>query len=496
MACASVDPPNGGPTDVTPPKVVSSNPDSAQTNFRGNTIEIEFDEYVKTKNIQNLLIISPSLGQTPKTEIKKKSLIISFPNDTLQSNTTYTVLLNGCIEDNNEGNPIKNYQLFFSTGETIDSLEYEAVLINAFTKEACENCLLALYTTQNDSAPLIQNPVYLARSNVQGRAKISHLRAASFRAIGISDENSNLKINDDERISLYKSVEIVDSQKVDTFYLFPYINSKDISAKISRSYPGVLKLGFNKSIESTNLKLSINDSLYDYSFNLNRDSLTSYIDVSKSDTFAVKLIIDSIIQELRYTPKYSTKPHKLSAKFINSSQISLQTKHKIRSYRDEAIKIYRDSLEIEASSFKIQNNALLITLKKPIENGIKIKTDSNAITDWNNDISARDSFSLFPSKSETSNLKVEFKFQTQSQYMVQLLSNEKVIRQDTLSSDTVLNYSSLTTSKYRIRIIKDENRNFMWDSGDFLLNKEAEELYLSESVELRQNWDKELIIKY
>ena len=80
--------------------------------------------------------------------------------------------------------------------------------------------------------------------------------------------------------------------------------------------------------------------------------------------------------------------------------------------------------------------------------------------------------------------------------MVQLLSNEKVIRQDTLSSDTVLNYSSLTTSKYRIRIIKDENRNFMWDSGDFLLNKEAEELYLSESVELRQNWDKELIIKY
>ena len=56
-SCAQIVAPSGGKRDMTPPKVTKYTPDSAQLNFNPKKIELEFDEYVQLKDLNNQLII-------------------------------------------------------------------------------------------------------------------------------------------------------------------------------------------------------------------------------------------------------------------------------------------------------------------------------------------------------------------------------------------------------------------------------------------------------
>ena len=47
--------------DVTPPKIIKEVPENFSTNFKSDEIKIYFDEYIKLKNLQKQLIISPPM---------------------------------------------------------------------------------------------------------------------------------------------------------------------------------------------------------------------------------------------------------------------------------------------------------------------------------------------------------------------------------------------------------------------------------------------------
>jgi hypothetical protein len=64
------------------------------------------------------------------------------------------------------------------------------------------------------------------------------------------------------------------------------------------------------------------------------------------------------------------------------------------------------------------------------------------------------------------------------------------------SSDTTLILNSLSQGSYYVRIITDINENNYWDSGNPITNQSPEPIYISETFELRNNWDKELIINH
>ena len=70
--------PKGGPKDVTPPKVLKSIPKNYSTLFKGKEIEITFDEYIKFKDLNAQLLISPPLKNTPDIKIKGKNIIIKL----------------------------------------------------------------------------------------------------------------------------------------------------------------------------------------------------------------------------------------------------------------------------------------------------------------------------------------------------------------------------------------------------------------------------------
>ena len=66
LQCANRGIASGGDKDTTPPKVINSYPENFSTNFKGNEIRIFFDEYIKLKNLQKNLIISPPMDPAPE----------------------------------------------------------------------------------------------------------------------------------------------------------------------------------------------------------------------------------------------------------------------------------------------------------------------------------------------------------------------------------------------------------------------------------------------
>ena len=87
--CAKISAPVGGKRDVTPPVLKKSLPPNYTVNFKGEKIEIEFDEYIQLKNINQKLIVSPPLQNRPTIRIKGKGLVIDI-KEKLQDSTTYS----------------------------------------------------------------------------------------------------------------------------------------------------------------------------------------------------------------------------------------------------------------------------------------------------------------------------------------------------------------------------------------------------------------------
>ncbi len=182
----------GGYKDETPPTLLSSKPLNYSVNFNSQKIELVFDEYIALKNVNQELIISPPLPKKPDVRIKNKSIIIDLKNE-LRENTTYTLNFGKAIADNNEGNPLTNFEYVFSTGSYLDSLSVKGTIINAFSLQPSkEPFIIGLYDEKEDSIPLKEIPVYVGKTNDKGHFQINNIKADTFRIFALKDLNFNL----------------------------------------------------------------------------------------------------------------------------------------------------------------------------------------------------------------------------------------------------------------------------------------------------------------
>lgn len=79
-------------------------------------------------------------------------------------------------------------------------------------------------------------------------------------------------------------------------------------------------------------------------------------------------------------------------------------------------------------------------------------------------------------------------------HFLEVLKNNRVVRQYPASKKTVID--SLPTGEYQFRIIEDSNENGYWDTGNLIERRQPERiLYYPEKIQLRANWDLELIWK-
>ena len=192
-SCAKIGSPAGGPRDKTPPRLEKSKPLNRAVHFDGKQIEITFDEYIKTDAIAQEMVVSPPFQERPDIRLRGMTLIIEWEEE-LRDSTTYTFRLGQSLKDLNEGNILRNFEFVFSTGDHLDSLGIIGTVLQAFNHKPLEDpVFMMLYENLSDSAPLLEIPDYVGKSDTKGNFLINNLRPATYRIFALQDQNRNYK---------------------------------------------------------------------------------------------------------------------------------------------------------------------------------------------------------------------------------------------------------------------------------------------------------------
>ena len=124
--------------------------------------------------------------------LRGKKIIIDFPNNELDS-LTYTLDFGQSISDNNENNPLPNFQFVISKQPYIDSFSIKGIIVDAFTHEPDEEPI-SIFMNRNlaDSVPFTTRPSYLGRSNPKGEFAINQVAPGTYSVYAIKDGNNNM----------------------------------------------------------------------------------------------------------------------------------------------------------------------------------------------------------------------------------------------------------------------------------------------------------------
>ncbi len=186
--------PTGGLKDSIPPVILKTVPDTNSVNVPVQKTEIvlTFNEYVKLMDANKNIFLSPPQKKSPKTKIKGKSVVITFPED-LDSNTTYALNFGPALADNNEGNPIQNYVFSFSTGNVIDSMLISGTVVDYETLLPLKGVSVALYENPTDSCMINSLPSAITRTDDWGYFCLRNLKPVPYAVYAFKDEIQNHK---------------------------------------------------------------------------------------------------------------------------------------------------------------------------------------------------------------------------------------------------------------------------------------------------------------
>ena len=75
-------------------------------------------------------------------------------------------------------------------------------------------------------------------------------------------------------------------------------------------------------------------------------------------------------------------------------------------------------------------------------------------------------------------------------YIIQLIVDEKTIRQDIITEDVQLKYEYLEPGSYILKVIYDKNGNGQWDAGNYIYGIQPEKVrFYTGELNVRANWD-------
>ena len=204
-ACANIGSPEGGPRDYTPPQVMKTSPQADAINFKGNKIEITFDEIVNLKDQQKKVIVSPAPRTQPLIRALGKKVTIEF-RDSLEENTTYVIDFSNAIEDNNESNQLDGYTFAFSTGDEIDTLAVSGIVLRAMDLEPMQHVIVGLHSNLDDTAFTNIPLERVSRTNDRGKFTIRNLKPGNYHVFAINDVDGDYRMARTEDIAFLDEI--------------------------------------------------------------------------------------------------------------------------------------------------------------------------------------------------------------------------------------------------------------------------------------------------
>ncbi|SFF29914.1 Ig-like domain-containing protein [Flavobacterium xueshanense] len=514
VGCAKRGSITGGLKDTIAPVLKISFPKNFSTNFEGNEIKLVFDENVKLKNLNKQLIISPPMKNEPLILPTTASKTISITiKDTLQPNTTYSFNFGQSIADNNEGNPLNQFQYVFSTGDYIDSLSLGGSVKSAYDKEVEPFVSVMLYEVNDsfkDSIIYTQNPRYVTNTLDSLKTfRLDNLKPGKYLLVAMKDYNSNNKYNPKtDKIGFNKGFITIPNDTLYELELFtetlpfktfkpsqasgnrllmgfegkinsaaarPKIilkNNKDILSTVITKFPKKDSLQiWHKPIKADSLNLAVAKDQYETNF-------TFKIKDQKKDTLSISAIQTN---NLKFRERFTLESKTPLISFQNS-KISLTNNAKTEvpfttEYDEFNQKLYFDFKKepSEKYTFTILPGALIDFFEKSNDTlNYKLSTKSY---------------------SEMANLRVLLQNVQQFPIIVELTNSKgDILASEYSENGTTVDFNLLEPSVFSLRVIYDTNKNKEWDAGNYLEKRQAEEvIYSSKEISLHANFDWEEI---
>ncbi|MFC4723125.1 Ig-like domain-containing protein [Geojedonia litorea] len=508
-ACANRGTPTGGEKDVAPPVIIKTEPENFSTNFKSKEIRIYFDEYVKLKNLQKQLIISPPMEYQPEiTPLGLASKYIRIKIlDTLQPNTTYAFNFGQSIVDNNEENPYPYYRYVFSTGSYIDSLSVSGKILDAKSKTPDKFVSVMLYevdSTFTDSTIYKKKPKYITNTlDSLTTFKIDNIKAGQYKLIALKEENSNYTFQQKtDKIGFYEGVVNVPTDSLYTLKLFKEVtNFKAFRPKQEAGQK--IAIGFEGEYKSANIEIQKDiipeefikrvtkdikaDTLYYwYSPKLEIDS--TYFVVTN------KTYIDTLKHRFRDLPKDSLLVKSLQTGVIEFSQdFEINGSVPFASIDVKQINIVdKDSVVIPFSTtFNEWNNTYAFKFNKTESNTYKVRALPSAFKDLFGNTNDTLNYSLrTKSYSDYSNIRVTINNAVYP-LIVQLTNDKGDVKYEQFAkAQGPVDFRYINPGTYYLRVVFDTNENQVWDTGSYLKKLQPERIsYFPEAIDARANWD-------
>ena len=505
--CAKKGRPSGGLRDTIAPVILRSAPENFTTNFKNNEIRITFDEFIKLKDISKELIISPPLKYAPIITPLSVSKVLKIKIlDTLKNNTTYSFNFGNSIQDNNEGNLFPNYKYVFSTGSYIDSLTLKGTAIDALLPVTDFPTTVALYQVDQsykDSLVFLEKPTYITTTiNETNNFELSNLKQGTYQLIALKEQTRNYTFQPKtDKIGFYKDLITIPTDSLFELRLFKEVpDFKPTRPKLESSN----RISFGYEGKTDNYQITLltqmeDDFQYQVLKQPGRDTLNFWFKpkVTKDSLVFVtknKLQIDTTT--VRFRELYSDS---LRLTAINDRLISLGDTLKLKAntplitINSEKISVVtKDSLAIDfVAQINTKENAAQIVFDKQEEQLYSITLRNGALTDYlsntNDSIVYRQQVKPI---ADFASLNLTLDNADEFPLLIELIDEKfKVVKQTYLEANAPVFFEHITPGKYFIRLIVDQNKNKIWDPGNFL-DKLAPErvVYYPSIIELRANW--------
>ncbi|MDQ6758042.1 MAG: Ig-like domain-containing protein [Bacteroidota bacterium] len=431
--CAQIMAPTGGPRDTIPPQLISANPKSGTTNFKGNRITLNFNEYVHLEELQQNLLVSPSPKNNPYIDYKLRTVTIRL-RDTLEPNTTYNINLGNSIRDINENNQVKNFSYVFATGPTLDSLELSGKVTEAETGKVDSTIIVLLYKNLNDSAVIKLKPKYIARVNGQGNFSFRNLSAGEYKIYALKDADGSRTYNSKAEMFAFADSSVIVSNNTSPANLFAYVEEKEKPKTAAASTEKKLKYSTKISSEKQDI---LNDLVIDFNKPLKN------FDKQKI-----------ILTDTLYNPLKNVTI------ITDSTNKKIIIKNKWQEDSDYKLFILKDVATDSTGLALVKSDTIRFKTKKESDYAI---------------------------------IKLKFlNFNKNKSPVLQFVQNNEVINSYPLTSDT-WNAPLFNPGEYELRILFDENKNGKWDPGNFALKKQPEKVYsILQKFSLRENFEKDI----
>ncbi|MBI35281.1 MAG: hypothetical protein CMP67_07960 [Flavobacteriales bacterium] len=509
--CGQKGSPTGGNKDNIPPQIVESNPHSFDVNFNGKKISWKFDEYVTLSSLNQELLISPPVKKQPTYKLSGKKLTLTF-DTLLQPNTTYSIFLGKGIKDLNEGNPLQDNLLIFSTGKFIDSLSFHGDIYDAESMKKLSEGMVHLYKDVKDSTPLKKIPSYFAKIQ-NGHFHFTNLAEGRYKVFYLNDNNSNFLYDLPNESIAFLNTPINISEEKDTSKIvlraFSGEDKRQFLTGSSCSFRGKFDFEFNLPVQKFSINILNKNFKKDWKildWNKTKDSLTVWSSNLES--------LDSVTLVINFDGIKDTLHYQLSNRKEMKSQ-SLSTHNNFEKIGDYYKKPFHFTFSQPISSYDTSKIILVEsrdTIFAPIsciEKSLKkfqlnfeLKENSKytlfilpnavqSIFGENNKDTLQHNFTT-ASNSSLGNLTIDYNFiGATNNGILQVYFEENFMKEVLIEKNQgKLILEGAKAGNYKLKYILDENNDKKWTTGNYLKKEQPEKVYwYNQSITLRANWD-------